>query len=142
MNNELEWKFVDKKGKLKTKGYYYISNNGDFYSTFTKKLIKPQKDKKGYLYVEIGRKKYKLHRLVAEYFIPNPDNKPQVNHIDCDKTNNNVSNLEWVTNRENYEWALKKGTFSKEFLKYKGNYELIWKRHKEIAELKDKEPLG
>ena len=104
--------------------------------------MKPQKDHKGYLYVEIGRKKYKVHRLVAEYFIPNPNNLPQVNHIDCDKTNNNVKNLEWVTNRENYEWSWKNGTFGKEFLKYKGNPELIWNRHREIAELKDKEPLG
>lgn len=142
MNEELEWKLVDKPGKKQIKGSYYISNNGDFYSTFTKKYIKPQKDHKGYLYVEIGRRKYKIHRLVAEYFIPNPSNLPQVNHIDCDKTNNNVCNLEWVTNRENYEWSLKNGTFSKEFLKYKGNPELIWSRHKEIAELKDKEPLG
>lgn len=142
MSEELEWRLVDKPGKKVTKGYYYISNNGDFYSTFTKRLMKPQKDHKGYLYVEIGRKKYKVHRLVAEYFIPNPNNLPQVNHIDCDKTNNNVKNLEWVTNRENYEWSLKNGTFSKEFLKYKGNPDLIWNRHREIAELKDKEPLG
>ncbi len=142
MDEKLEWRLVDKPGKKTIKGFYYISNNGDFYSTFTKRLLKPQKDHKGYLYVEIGRKKYKVHRLVAEYFIPNPKNLPQVNHIDCDKTNNNVNNLEWVTNRQNYEWSLKKGTFSKEFLKYKGNHKLIWKRHKEIAELKDKEPLG
>lgn len=142
MDEKLEWRLVDKPGKKLIKGFYYISNNGDFYSTFTKRLLKPQKDHKGYLYVEIGRKKYKVHRLVAEYFIPNPKNLPQVNHIDCDKTNNNVNNLEWVTNRQNYEWSLKNGTFSKEFLKYKGNHKLIWKRHKEIAELKDKEPLG
>lgn len=142
MDEKLEWRLVDKPGKKTIKGFYYISNNGDFYSTFTKRLLKPQKDHKGYLYVEIGRKKYKVHRLVAEYFIPNPKSLPQVNHIDCDKTNNNVNNLEWVTNRQNYEWSLKNGTFSKEFLKYKGNHKLIWKRHKEIAELKDKEPLG
>lgn len=142
MDEKLEWRLVDKPGKKTVKGFYYISNNGDFYSTFTKRLLKPQKDHKGYLYVEIGRKKYKVHRLVAEYFIPNPKNLPQVNHIDCDKTNNNVNNLEWVTNRQNYEWSLKNGTFSKEFLRYKGNHKLIWKRHKEIAELKDKEPLG
>lgn len=142
MDEKYEWKLVDKEGKLPTRGNYYISNNGDFYSTFTKKLIKPQKCHKGYLYVEIGRKKYKVHRLVAEYFIPNPENKPQVNHIDCNKENNNVNNLEWVTNRENYEWALEKGTFSKEFLEYKGNPKKMWSRHKEIIELKDKELLG
>ena len=141
MNPNLKWKLVEKEGKLKVKGQYFISENGDFYSTFSKKYIKPQKDHKGYLYVEIGRKKYKLHRLVAEYFIPNPNNFPQVNHIDCDKTNNCVSNLEWCTNKDNYEWSLKMGTFSKEFLEYKGNYNKIQARHKEIIESKDKEPL-
>lgn len=142
MEELLEWKLVSKPGKVAIKGLYYISNRGDFYSTFTKKLLKPQKDHKGYLYVEIGRKKYKIHRLVAEYFIPNPNNLPQVNHIDCNKANNNVNNLEWCTNRDNYEWALKMGTFSKEFLEYKGNYKKIQARHKEIIELRDKEPLG
>lgn len=131
MSNEEVWKLVEKPGKLPTKGKYYISNKGNFYSTFTKRLIKPQMCHKGYLYVEIGRRKYKVHRLVAEYFIPNPDNLPQVNHINCDKTDNRVENLEWCTNRQNYEWSLEQGTFSKEFLKYKGNPKLIHKRARE-----------
>ena len=131
MNPNETWKLVEETGKLNIRGSYYISNKGNFYSTFSKKLIKAQKCHKGYLYVEIWRKKYKVHRLVAKYFIPNPDNLPQVNHKDCDKTNNNVENLEWVTNRENYEYALKMGTFSKEFLEYKGNHKKIWDRHRE-----------
>lgn len=129
--SEENWKLVEETGKLPTKGQYYISDKGRFYSTFTKRIIKEQTDHKGYKYVEIGRKKYKVHRLVAKYFIPNPDNLPQVNHKDCDKSNNNVSNLEWVTNRENYEYALKTGTFSKEFLEYKGNHKKIWERYHE-----------
>lgn len=131
MNSEENWKLVNEVSKLKIKGEYYISDKGNFYSTFSKRCIKPQKDHKGYYYVEIGRKKYKVHRLVAKYFLPNPNNLPQVNHIDCDKSNNNVTNLEWVTNRENYEHALKMGTFSKEFLEYVGNHDKIWSRYKE-----------
>lgn len=52
-----------------------------------------------------------MHRLVAETFIPNPKNYPCVNHIDCNRTNNNINNLEWCTYKENTQWALKNGRF-------------------------------
>lgn len=136
MSQDENWKIVEEEGKLKIKGNYFISDKGNFYSTFSNKYIKAQKDHKGYLYVEIGRKKYKVHRLVAKYFISNPNNLPQINHIDCNKENNKVENLEWVTNKENYEYALKTGTFSREFLYYKGNHKKIWERYREKKLLK------
>lgn len=68
--------------------------------------LKPEETKKGYLRVDLydengKRKHYKVHRLVAQAFIENPDGKPQVNHKDGNKHNNSVTNLEWVTDAEN-----------------------------------------
>lgn len=56
--------------------------------------------------VRVGKSNYYVHRLVSETFIPNPDNLQQVDHIDGDKTNNNVSNLRWCTAKENTNWYL------------------------------------
>jgi hypothetical protein len=83
---------------------YSISNFGNIKNIKTNKLLKIRFDK-GYnrvrLYNKNITKNYSVHRLVGKYFIPNPKNKPEINHIDGNKLNNIVSNLEWNTKSEN-----------------------------------------
>ena len=67
----------------------------------TKEIKTTHRHPKGYLMVSLNNKEYLVHRLVAKAFIPNPDNKPQVDHIDGCKTNNDASNLRWTTSKEN-----------------------------------------
>lgn len=78
-----------------------------------RKIMKTYKINSGYVCIKLhdttGRKSFLLHRLVAETFLPNPDNKAEVNHIDGNKSNNRVDNLEWVTSAENKRHAFSTG---------------------------------
>ena len=75
-------------------------------------ILKPGTDTAGYKFVNIHDDKkvfhLSVHRAVALTFIPNPNNYPQVNHIDLDKTNNHVDNLEWCTNKQNHDHSISK----------------------------------
>lgn len=100
---------VDLRGALQIKGFpdYYITPTGDVYSRKTSniKKLKPKKDKDGYLSVVLYKfcKRFdkKIHRLVAENFISNPENKQEVNHKNGNKKDNRFENLEWATKSEN-----------------------------------------
>ena len=86
---------------------YEITEDGKIINKKTGRIRKPQHNQKGYQMVRLGGKGYLISRLVAEKYVPNPENKPQVNHIDGNKDNNHYTNLEWVTNFENRQHAVK-----------------------------------
>ena len=83
---------------------YWIYPDGRVFSERSERFLTATLSRKDYLQVNLRQngatRKKRIHRLVAEAFIPNPENKFQVDHIDNDKTNNNVSNLQWVTATE------------------------------------------
>lgn len=94
----------NRKPILEYEGLYEISDDGKVWSCISHKYLKPKLNK-GYeqvnLYKEKVCKSFSVHRLVALAFIPNPENKREINHIDENKLNNSVENLEWVTSKEN-----------------------------------------
>ena len=98
---EFDFIEVSNLGDVRTKDRIVTDRNGKKYH-IKGRVLKQQLDKYGYLVVHIrenGKSFYrKVHRMVLVTFCPNPDNLPEVNHIDCDRTNNRLDNLEWCFN--------------------------------------------
>lgn len=116
-----KWRYIEGTNNL-----YQVSNYGRIRSLdkrtirkdgkplFTKsKILKLAKDTKGYLRTQVHNKTIKVHREVAKAFIPNPLNLKEVNHIDGNKSNNNVNNLEWCTHRQNINHAKQNNLYKK-----------------------------
>lgn len=116
-----QWKVIDDYfGKYEISNFGRIRKLGRLFNGLGKSGIKyyekpiylqPFDNGHGYKVIGLSKgkntkKNYYIHRLVAEYFIDNPDNKNNVNHIDYDRSNNNVSNLEWCTQDENIKHSL------------------------------------
>lgn len=135
---------VSNYGRIMRIGHHRIScrynKKGKFYST---KILRCSTNSQGYVNTQIRRlngtfETFKVHRLVAMLFISNPKDKPQVNHIDGNKQNNKVDNLEWCTNGENGKHAWDTGLrtklcgadnkFSKQIDQFdiNGNYIKTW----------------
>lgn len=102
------WKQIEKFPR------YEVSTEGRVRNIQTKRILKPYSSRTqkgmGYLKVKLVTEPYKtkqiyVHRLVAQTFIPNPENLPQINHIDENKENNNVQNLEWCTHQYNTNYG-------------------------------------
>lgn len=126
---------------------YQINEHGEIYSKKTNKLLVGTIYNTGYRMVRLttkdGKKGYAVHRLVAQSFLPNPDNLPIVNHIDGNKLNNDVTNLEWVTQSYNRIHASKNHLTKEAYGKrQKENIQednVTWKRYKDTNYLVSKD---
>lgn len=141
---------VSDLGRVRSTTHLTTQTNtlGTYTRVYLGKIIKPRKAKNGYLYVSIKIKgefkSVKVHRLVAEHFIPNVENKPEVNHINGIKVDNAVSNLEWNTSSENkrhaFELGLNSNPKSEKAKNYRGDV-LVFKDGVLIDTLKGHEDI-
>lgn len=92
---------------------YYVTPCGRVWSYKNKRFTNQHKDKDGYLCTKINRVEKKVHRLVAECWLDNPNNLPQINHKDENKKNNKLDNLEWCDARYNSTYSMGKKVINK-----------------------------
>lgn len=107
---------------------YFVTENGEVFSKFTKRMLKNSLSKgTGYFVVNViiqgKRKPEYVHRLVAKAYLVNPDNLPEVNHKDGNKLNNHKDNLEWVTSEDNLKHSIENKLPKRGQLHYKTNLE-------------------
>ena len=117
-------------------GFYQVSNFGRIKSLKSNIILKPQKEKNGYLRFKLKfGTKFKsvlAHRIVAMAFIPNPENKPQIDHKDGNRINNKADNLCWVTQTENVNNPITRKTFVNKFA-----FQVIQLKNNEVIEMFD-----
>ena len=116
---------VSNYGRIKSLGRYYFSGMYNAIKKYQNENIrKIEKTRDGYIMVALCKdgkiKKYLVHRLVAEHFIDNQDNLPQINHIDENKQNNYYKNLEWCSNKYNINYGMRNEKARKSMTKIKG----------------------